>query len=478
MSQVTLPLLSPGMAGATATVDVVRLALAYLNGGNSQGNATPAPTAGRLLAGQILPGQGTAVPGTTVPGASGQASLQQDAVLAQGTLAKRGAGGSTDLLSRNLSMPPTTIKAPAGSAQPDARPTARDVIVAGRSHHAALVMRSHGAIAGLLRADAGLQIADSVLRKIDDRLARMQDLVRRAEAGPPTAQARAPLDLPFQKIKQEVVALLPPATSSGGGAPPLPTDALMTAVVRIFPAGDSVRLAQDINSPAVTLQRKIPVILQALAQTGLSTQSQVVEADAVLNVVRGNGHEVRNNIAGQRDVIGNLLSQELSRRIGISSPPVVRTASALPPGAQLSSAVASALLVQPVQVPGAMNAAIGGANGLSPVSGSDGQSVRPALIESPAMLVTQPNRAEIVALLSPATGSLDEPGVTGPQSIMPMADRPLPLPPPVSGMAAELLFGLVPGWRARPRDGLTRPKRPSEPRKNRHPRRKGDDSYA
>ena len=165
---------------------MVRLALAYLNGGTPQGSAPPAPngTAGNaLLTGQVLPGQGAAI-----PGAAGQTSLQQGAVLAKGVVE-----GRADLLARNTSLPPAAGRVPEGTVQSDNRSAARDVLVAGRPHHAALVMRSHGAIAGLLRADAVLQIADSVLRKIDDRLARMQDLARRAAAGPISGAISGPV---------------------------------------------------------------------------------------------------------------------------------------------------------------------------------------------------------------------------------------------------------------------------------------------
>ena len=490
MSQVTLPLPSLGAAGATAAVDVVRLALTYLNGGTPQGSAKLPQVGSALLAGQRMPG--TTVPasaGAAVPEASAQAPVQHRAVLA-----KSGAEGSAVLLPGKSSMPSEAARAPEGPARPGGRPTGRDVFVAGRSDHAALVMRSHGAIAGLLRTDAGLQVADSVLRKIDDRLARMQDLVRRATAGPPTAQARAALDLPFQKLKQEVVGLVPPV-APGGGTETLPTGPSGRAVLaaRAVSSSDSMRLAQDINLPAATLQGKIPIIVQALAGSGLSTESRLAEAEAILAVVRSNGGEVQKLIAGQRDVVGDLLSRELSRRIGLSDPPVVRPPSALRPGAGLSSAVASALLVpllpasvgqgaaMSVSMSTAMISARGAVDGEPPLVGSDvgsdGKQVRQVSAESLALLIAQPHRAGIAALLSPSASSLDEPGANGSNSHMAVSDRPLPMPPPLSGMAAELLFGLVPGWRARSREGLARPKRPSGRRKKRRPDRNGDDPF-
>lgn len=475
MSQVTLPLPSLGPAGATAAIDVVRLALTYLNGGTPPDSTHPLLAGRPLPAGQGIPGQGAAAPGAALPGpvqpaASGPTPVQHGTIAAKG-----GAQNGADTPLRTPSSPSEALGTPERAAQSDGRSMERGVYVAGRSDHAALVMRSHGAIAGLLRADAVLQIADGVLRKIDDRLARMQDLVRRATAGPSAARAREALDLPFQKLKQEVIGLVP-AAAAGSVAATVPAD-IPGRGVRLTSAGDSVRLAMDINSPAVSLQRKIPAIVRALAQTGLSTQSGIAQAETVLAVVRSNGGEVQHLIAGQRETIGSLLSQELSRRIGISDSPVDRAASALHSSAGLSSAVASALVVPPMPVSAGQGAAMALADGEPPLIGGDGKSVRQVPAESLALLVGQPNRAGIAALLSPSAGSLDEPAAVGLQSPMPVADRPLPMPPPLSGMAAELLFGLVPGWRARSRDGLAQPKRLSGPRRKRRPGRKANNPY-
>lgn len=471
MNQVTLPLPSLGPAGAPAAVDVVWLALAYLNGSPPQGNAKPAPSGSALLPAQVVP---------SVPGTAGQTPLPQGPQGQQGQQGALMAKGGTDLPPQNSAMPSATVRAPEGAAPPDGRSAARDVFVAEQPRHAALVMRSHGAIAGLLRADAVLQIADSVLQKIDERLGRMQDIARRAAAGPPTAQALVALDLPFQKLKQEVLALVPPVAfggGAGGETATQPTEPAGTAAVQAMPVGDSAQPAQAVNSPTATLQQRIPVIVEALTQTGLSNPSQIIESDAVLAVVRSNGSAVQNLVASQREVLGSLLSQELSRRIGLSDSTVDRPASAVLPNARLSSTVAAALLVQPLPGPVGASAAMGTTDGEVPFVGGDGKSARQVSAESLALLIAQPNRAGIVSLLLPAAGALDEPTATGPQNLMPMGDRPLPLPPPVSGMAAEVLFGLVPGWRARSRDGLARPKRPSGPRKKGRPRRRRDDPY-